>query len=110
MKPSDQDERAAAITRSKGRMYEYQVPESAHLQVPEDLVLDDLFPLALGTLGDFASEVVVAESLVAAASTEEHEVQFAADVLQAYVDALFAGDAARQLLLYSSCGYYLARM
>jgi POLQ-like helicase len=110
MKPSATEEIAARITRAKGRMFEYQVPVAAHLKVPEGLVIEDLFPLAIGTLGDFADEVITSELGAPAPTTDESDVRFSADVLQAYVDARFDQAPSRDLLLYSACAYYLAKM
>ncbi|WP_159087598.1 hypothetical protein [Escherichia coli] len=58
MKPKKRARYAAAVTLSKGKMFEYGVPEGDHIELPDDLNLEMQFPLAVGTVGDFASEVV----------------------------------------------------
>ena len=58
MKPKKRARYAAAVTLSKGKMFEYGVPEGDHIELPDDLDLQMQFPLAVGTVGDFASEVV----------------------------------------------------
>lgn len=82
MKPERRARFAAAITLSKGKMYEYGVPEADHIELPEGLDLEMQFPLAVGTIGDFASEAV-AKFIDAKGETNtpRGEVVFSAQVL-----------------------------
>lgn len=56
MKPSKPAVTATAIIRARGKMYEYKVPSEHHNKLPEGMVLEEVFPLAIGILGDFAAE------------------------------------------------------
>lgn len=108
MKPDKRARYAAAITLSKGKMYEYGVPEADHLAIPEDLQLEMQFPLALGTLGDFASEAVThAISANEEARTPRDEVVFAAQVLQAFDESQLNTRISFALRVLSAAGFYL---
>lgn len=57
MKPERNSLRIYGITRSKGKMYELGVPEESHIALPKGSEPEKLFPLTIGTLGDFAAEI-----------------------------------------------------
>ncbi|AUF97728.1 DEAD/DEAH box helicase [Pseudomonas sp. 02C 26] len=89
-------------------MFEYGVPEGDHIELPEDLDLEMQFPLAVGTVGDFASEVVtksIGDALKA--QTPRDEVIFSAQVLQAFDDSLLNKDISFNLRLLAAAGFYL---
>ncbi|MBX9609993.1 MAG: DEAD/DEAH box helicase [Burkholderiales bacterium] len=108
MKPERRARFAAAITLSKGKMYEYGVPEDDHIALPEGLDLEMQFPLAVGTVGDFASEAVAkAIGAEGDAHTPRDEVIFSAQVLQAFDDSLLNQDLSFNLRLLAAAGFYL---
>ncbi len=108
MKPERRAHFAAAITLSKGKMYEYGVPEDDHIALPEGLDLEMQFPLAVGTVGDFASEAVAkAIGAEGDAHTPRDEVIFSAQVLQAFDDSLLNQDLSFNLRLLAAAGFYL---
>lgn len=111
MKPEKRARFAAAITFSKGKMYEYGIPVEDHLEFPEGLDLEMQFPLAIGTLGDYASETV---GRVAgpedAVETPRDEVIFSAQVLQAFDESLLNQSISFNLRLLSAAGFYLGNM
>ena len=109
MRPSLRARFAAAITLSKGKMYEYGVPIEEHLELPPGLDLELQFPLSLGTLGDFAAETV---SLAIARTdvemqTQRSEVIFAAQVLQAFEDSRLRPGLSFELRLMAAAAFYL---
>lgn len=108
MKPERRARFAAAITLSKGKMYEYGVPEADHIELPEGLDLEMQFPLAVGTIGDFASEAV-AKFIDAKGETNtpRSEVVFSAQVLQAFDDSRLNQDLSFNLRLLAAAGFYL---
>ncbi len=111
MKPEKRAKYAAAITLSKGKMYEYGVPEDDHLELPPDLDLEMQFPLAIGTIGDFASEVVgKAIGFDGSGQTPASEVIFAAQVLQAFDDSRLDSGLSWNLRLLSAAGFYLGNV
>lgn len=108
MKPEQRARFAAAITLSKGKMYEYGVPEDDHIALPEGLDLEMQFPLAVGTVGDFASEAVAkAIGEEGDSHTPRDEVIFSAQVLQAFDDSLLNQDLSFNLRLLAAAGFYL---
>jgi superfamily II DNA/RNA helicase len=111
MKPEKRARFAAAVTLSKGKMYEYGIPVEDHLEFPEGLDLEMQFPLAIGTLGDFASETVgrVAGS-EDAVETPRGEVIFSAQVLQAFDESLLNQSISFNLRLLSAAGFYLGNI
>lgn len=112
MRPSERARYAAAITLSKGKMYEYGVPLEDHLQLPPDLDLDKQFPLAIGTLGDFASETVMRTlglRLPERTTPREHVV-FAAQVLQAYNDSQLNPRLSFELKLLAAAAFHLGEV
>lgn len=108
MKPERRTRFAAAITLSKGKMYEYGVPEDDHIELPEGLDLEMQFPLAVGTIGDFASEAVAkAIGTEGKTHTPRDEVIFSAQVLQAFDDSLLNQALSFNLRLLAAAGFYL---
>ena len=106
MKPDKRARYAAAITLSKGKMYEYGVQEDDHLELPDGLNLEMQFPLAVGTVGDFASEVVAkAIGTGEITQTPRDEVVFAAQVLQAFDDSLLNEDLSFNLRLLAAAAF-----
>lgn len=55
MRPEANARRVLSITRSKAKMYEFKVPEEAHIALPQNPNI--LFSLAIGMLGDGAAEM-----------------------------------------------------
>ncbi|SDE65324.1 Helicase conserved C-terminal domain-containing protein [Massilia sp. PDC64] len=108
MQPSARARYAAAVTLSKSKMYEYGVPEESHIVLPDGLELEMQFPLAVGTLGDIASEIVAA-SIGSRNSnpTPRSEVVFSAQILQAFDDSLLNEELSVDLRLLSAAGFYL---
>ncbi|EPP6744459.1 DEAD/DEAH box helicase [Cronobacter dublinensis] len=110
MKPKKRARYAAAVTLSKGKMFEYGVPEGDHIELPDDLDLEMQFPLAVGTVGDFASEVVaktIGNSIEAQSQTPLDEVIFSAQVLQAFDDSLLNKELSFNLRILAAAGFYL---
>ena len=111
MKPKKRARYAAAVTLSKGKMFEYGVPEGDHIELPDDLDLQMQFPLAVGTVGDFASEVVaktIGNSIEAQSQTPLDEVIFSAQVLQAFDDSLLNKELSFNLRILAAAGFILA--
>ena len=88
MKPSRKARLFASITLSKGKMYEYEIPIEDHIEIPGHVNLEHQFPLAIGTLGDFAAEIVANQiGHIRAQPTKRNEVIFSAQVLSAIAAA-----------------------
>lgn len=109
MRPSRSARTAAAITLSKGKMFEYGVPVEHHLALPADLDLELQFPLAIGTLGDFAAETLaVASGKADEIHTRQEDVRFAAQVLVAVEASRQTPQLSGMLRLLAAAAFYLS--
>lgn len=109
MNPSRAAQRYAAITLSKGKMYEFDIPEDEHLEIPEGVDLAHQFPLALGTLGDYAITVVETEfNELSERSTRQSDVLFASQVLSGIASSRATPELSEMLRLLAAAGFYLA--
>ena len=106
MKPESASRTLLSITNSKAKMYEFSVPEKAHIQLPDDPAR--LFSLTIGLLGDYA----------AALSNDKQErlfslhpsISFAAHFFDAYLNSKLDTDIDQYLLLLGSASYYLCNL
>lgn len=109
MRPSTASQRYAAITLAKGKMYEFHVPEEEHLAIPEGVDLEHQFPLALGTLGDRAVEVLATQLYESSSfSTDQASVLFASQVLSGIASSRATPELSETLRLLAAAGFYLA--
>lgn len=108
MKPSSKARYAAAVTLSKGKMFEFGVPDELHIEIPANLDLKLQYPLALGTIGDFAAEKVDEALGRRDRTTPIEEVLFAAQVLIATVDAKVAVSIEGLVRLIAAAAFFLA--
>ena len=108
MKPESNSRRLFGITRSKGKMYEFGIPVS-HIAIPEGSIPDELFLLAVGTLGDAAAEVCNSKIVVRGLrpkrlkSCDSRLVFF-----DAFLASKFSPNLDGEVALLASATYYLA--
>jgi POLQ-like helicase len=103
--------RVAAIVRSKDKMVEFRVPVEHHLQIPDGVRTDKLFPLAIGFLGDYAAEIVDAFlDQPITTVTDLGDVAFSARTLSSYAGARLSKELTSYLLRLSSASFYLCDM
>lgn len=110
MKPDFASRRVFGITRSKGKMYEFGLPESSHLALPQDVEPSALFPLTVGTLADVAAIFNDAENpdIPLPPNTME-EISFAASFFDAFLASRFLETRSHDVLLLAAAAYYLGR-
>lgn len=109
MKPSKAAQRYAAITLSKGKMYEFHIPEEEHLDIPDGVDFEHQFPLALGTLGDSAMELLAQKfNEQSNRSTDRASVLFASQVLSGVASSRVTPELSDALRLLAAAGFYLA--
>ena len=105
MKPEANSRRLFGITRAKGKMYEFGLPEQSHIAIPQDQVPEELLILTIGALGDAAARV--SETLSEDVAELEGDLRFSAS----FFDALFSSGLAekinRYLVLLASAAYFL---
>jgi POLQ-like helicase len=110
MKPEFNSRRLFGITRSKGKMYEFGLPESMHLALPENTDPNQLILLTVGTLGDVAADVC--EGTLPAADAQGSgfdDLDFSASYLDALLESKYSDAIRSDILLLASAAYYLAR-
>jgi POLQ-like helicase len=105
MKPELESRRVFAITRAKGKMFEFGVEESAHLRIPQSVTPGELLLLTVGILGDVAASFHDGSE---AQMREAADVQFAASFFDAYLASALDTSASSELQLLASAAYYLA--
>jgi len=110
VRPSTRARYAAAITLSKGKMFEYGVPVEHHVAMPENLDLELQFPLAVGTIGDFARTINLSNGEASADSQSIDDLVFAAQVLQAFDESQIDKKYSFELGILAAAAYFLADM
>ncbi|NOT23096.1 MAG: DEAD/DEAH box helicase [Nitrospiraceae bacterium] len=109
MKPESKSRRLFGITRSKGKMYEFGLPIESHIAVPEGSIPDELFLLAVGTLGDAAAEVCNSQDRGHRFEDQAaEELRFSASFFDAFLASKFSPDLDGEVALLASATYYLA--
>jgi hypothetical protein len=106
MKPELRSKKLLGITRSKAKMFEYDVPETHHIQITQNP--SNLFALAIALLGDLAAESnedVPNTEVVAALKAE---LLFSANFFDAYVSGHFDPKLDPYLHLVGAASFYLA--
>ncbi|WP_185641212.1 DEAD/DEAH box helicase [Burkholderia ubonensis] len=110
MKPEINSRRLFGITRSKGKMYEFGLPESMHLDLPERTDPNQLILLTVGTLGDVAADVCEgALPAIDAQGSNFDDLDFSASYLDALLESKYSDSIRSDILLLASAAYYIAR-
>jgi superfamily II DNA/RNA helicase len=112
MKPEQASKRLHGITHAKARMYEFNLPEEHHIDLSGNN-FSDLFPLAIGILGDEGALVANAAIHDSGLELRLHPsdtsaLRFVASFFHAYVNAKQAKESSGFLLLLSASAYYLS--
>lgn len=110
MKPEFASRRVFGITRAKGKMYEFGLPEASHLAVPQDIEPSALFPLTVGTLADVAAYFNDAENIdVPLPPNMMEEISFSASFFDAFLESRFWTTRSHEVLLLAAAAYYLGQ-
>ncbi len=107
MKPEGRSQRLLAVTRSKAKMYEYDVPEEHHIQIPPKPRPELLFTLSIGLLGELAARVNSGDSRQDYLDELSKYLQFSTRFFDAYLQARFNSNLDPYLILLGSASYYL---
>jgi POLQ-like helicase len=105
MKPEKGSQTFLSITRSKAKMYEYDIPEEHHIKV--DIDPSKLFSLTIGTLGDLAAQTNTDSPNPEYLSELTSSLQFSAHFFDAYLQSHLQQDLDPYLILLGSSAYYL---
>jgi hypothetical protein len=106
MRPEATARRLLSVTRSKAKMYEFDVPAEHHIALPQRPEL--LFSLAVGLLGDAAAAIAVGDTVVGREQTTDEALGFAATYFEAYVDSRLDETVEVDFHLLGAAAYYLA--
>ncbi len=121
MKPNPAAINVLSTTRSKAKMYEFRIPENAHIAIPRDP--DILFSLAIGILGDMAAKVAdgftpaaplapLAVEAPAVWNDEEADalgsLRFAATFFDAFLNSRLNQEISTEFSIFCACAYYIA--
>lgn len=105
MKPENKSYNLLNVTRAKAKMFEYHVPESDHIKIPEDPA--KLLTISIGLLGDFAASVNRGESGDEYLVKLKKNLLFSAHFFDAYHQSRLDGTLDPYLMLLGSASYYL---
>lgn len=109
MKPEAASRRLFGITRAKGKMYEFGLPETQHIAVPPDTEPEALFLLTIGTLGDLAAMLNEMEPTNQPLPLEiSEEIGFSASFFDAFLASGFSKNLTYDVMLLAASAYYLA--
>ncbi|WP_336936085.1 DEAD/DEAH box helicase [Acinetobacter beijerinckii] len=107
MKPEFNSKRLFGITRSKGKMYELEIPENLHISIPDNSNPEELLILTIGILGDAAAyfyendTIKLPDNLI-------NNLLFSASFFDAFIESRLNTNINRELMLIASSTYYLA--
>lgn len=105
MKPESRSQTLLNITRSKAKMYEYDVPEEHHIAIPKDPAR--LFNLTIGLLGDFTAQTNSESPKKEYLNELTSSIQFSARFFDAYLQSHLQQELDPYLVLLGSASYYL---
>jgi len=105
MKPEERSEHLLSITRSKAKMYEYDVPEAHHIDIPRDPA--NLFPLSIGLLGDLASRTNSRDISGEHGGKLRETLRFSAQFFDSFSQSRLQEDLDPYVLLLGAASYYL---
>jgi len=105
MKPENQSYNLLGITRSKAKMYEFNVPNQYHLKLVNDP--SKLLSLTIGIIGDYGkfNKKEQSEELL---TEYKRSLVFAANFFDSFVESKLNPDYSDYFLLIGSSAFYLA--
>ena len=105
MKPEKKSYYLLNVTRAKAKMFEYHVPKSDHIKIPEDPT--KLLAISIGLLGDFAAGINRGESGNEQLSELKKNLLFSAQFFDFYLQSNLAINLDSYLMLLGAASYYL---
>src|SRR5688572_7505524 len=106
MRPDSVADYVLAMTRSKAKMYEYEVPEEAHIELTQSP--NSLFSLAVGLLGDAAAALASTGSEAIREPSLPASLSFAGTFFDAYLQSRLGDFAQGEFPILASACFYLA--
>lgn len=108
MRPERRSQLLLGVTRSKAKMYEYDVPEEHHIKIKQDPA--KLFTLAIGLLGDLSARVNSEDINEDYLKELRETLLFSARFFDAYLESRLNHEYDPYLLLLGAASYYLCNL
>ena len=107
MKPESNSKKLLAITRSKAKMYEFDVPEKEHIAMPKNPSF--LFDLTIGILEKIAYSYSSGElfETIEKKSNFKDDLLFSSQFFEAYLNSKLNTELDNHMILLSSAAFYL---
>jgi len=105
MKPEIKSFRLLGVTRSKAKMYEYDVPEEHHIEIKQNP--NALFTITIGLLGDLSATVNRIDNYIESYNELKEHLIFSAYFFDSYLQSKLNENIDAYLFLLSSASYYL---
>lgn len=100
--------RLFGITRSKGKMYEFGLPEDMHLVIPDGSIPEQLLLITVGALGDAAAQILQPEQNHENVNQDGMEaLHVASSFFDALLESKLSPSLDSELVLLASVSYYL---
>lgn len=105
MRPEQRSQTLLGITRSKAKMFEYDVPDNYHINITQDPAR--LFTLSIGILGDLAARSHNGTAATAIVDDLRQNLQFSARFFDAYMQAKLNSTLDPYVMLLGAASFYL---
>ncbi len=105
MKPERASQVLLGITRSKAKMFEYNIPNEHHIEITSDP--SQLLILSIATLGEVCTAINTKDISAEKLSELKIELQFSAQFFDSYLESRLEEDIDPYLIILSSAAYYL---
>lgn len=105
MKPSNRSKKLLGVTRSKAKMFEYDVPEEDHIKIHENP--NKLFDLTIGLLGEFSARKSLDDISETRLDELMRDLVFSAHFFDAYLNSRLDDELDQYLLLLGASSYRL---
>lgn len=105
MRPEKKSQLLLGVTRSKAKMFEFDVPEEHHIKITQDPA--KLFTISIGLLGDLAAAINRKELDPGSLSELRTSLLFSARFFDSYLQSKLNETLDPYLVLLGSASYYL---
>ncbi|WP_214742986.1 DEAD/DEAH box helicase [Exiguobacterium sp. s48] len=108
MKPDQMSKKMLGVTRSKAKLYEYDVEEKYHIDIVNDPAA--LFSITIGILGEIAAHYNSESPNDEYLNELRLNLQFSAHFFDSYLNTHLSEELNNYLLLLGSASYYLCEL
>jgi superfamily II DNA/RNA helicase len=108
MKPELKSKNLLNVTKSKAKMWEYDIPIEHHIRIEESP--EKLFPLSIALLGDVAAEINRGHENSESFKALNKELLFSAEFFNSFDESKLIESLTAKLRLLASAAFYLCDM